>query len=236
MDNKHGLIFIYGAGLGDYIWEETREHLYSAILIIQFPNRGAGDQANKGIPFESYLDSAIQQIESWDMDRFTIIAHFIGGGLGLLLCDHFKDSVNGFISISAILPQSGKSFTDCFPFPQNLLLPLILKIFGTTPPRKSIEKELCSDLSALQAEEVIKQFTPESIKLYTSKITYASLPKACLYIKLTQDQAISHSMQDAMINNLNQTTVIELDSGHLPMISKPKELAGIISRWIQETP
>ena len=37
-----------------------------------------------------------------------------------------------------------------------------------------------------------------------------------------------------MIKNLNAQKVVTLDSGHLPMIGKPKELSEILNNFINE--
>ena len=54
------------------------------------------------------------------------------------------------------------------------------------------------------------------------------------YIKLNKDKGLSVQLQDKMIKNLNAQKVVTLDSGHLPMISKPKELSEILNNFINE--
>ena len=232
--DKSGIVLIHGAGLGNYIWSETNQYFNNPFLLIQYPNREVGDKSNRRILFEDYLNSAIKQIDDWEVNQFTIIAHSIGGCIGLKLNEYFKERVNGFIGISAILPKKGMSFTDCFPFPQKLILPVILKLFGTKPPEKLIKDELCNDLEPFQSEEIIKRFSPESIKLYTTKLKYNSTPENSLFVKLTNDKSITESMQNEMIKNLKCKEIVELDSGHLPMMSKPKELAEIINNYLGE--
>ena len=234
MHHNTGIVLIHGAGLGKYIWSETNQYLTFPTLAVEFPNRECGDSINKNLFIEDYLISAIEQIENWGIDKFTIIAHSIGGCIALKLNDHFKERVTGFIGISAIIPKKEKSFASCFPIPQKLIIPLILKLFGTNPPKKSIIAELCNDLELSQSEEVVRRFSPESIKLYTSKINYNSSPKKSLFIKLLNDKSISQNMQNEMIKNLNCKEVIELNSGHLPMMSKPKKLAVIINDYVSK--
>ena len=41
-------------------------------------------------------------------------------------------------------------------------------------------------------------------------------------------------LQDKMIKNLTTQKVVTLDGGHLPMISKPKELSDILNNFIKE--
>ncbi len=234
MNDNHGIVLIHGAGLGNYVWSETNKHLDSPTLLIEFPNREMGGKVNEKLLFQDYLNSAIEQIENWGVSQFTIVAHSIGGSIGLKLNDYFKERVNGFVGISAIIPKDGKSFADVFPIPQRLVLPLLLKFFGTRPPEKSIKDELCNDLENSQSEEIVRRFSPESSKLYTTKINYEALPKMSMFIKLLNDKSISQEIQNEMIGNLNCQEVVKLNCGHLPMKSKPKELAEIINNYIKK--
>lgn len=113
-------------------------------------------------------------------------------------------------------------------------MPLILNLFGTKPPQKAIEQTLCNDLTSEQTSEIVKRFTPEARLLYTTKVNYNNLDIKKLYIKLTNDKGFPVQLQDKMIKNLTTQKVVTLDSGHLPMISKPKELSEILNDFINE--
>ena len=113
-------------------------------------------------------------------------------------------------------------------------MPLMLNLFGTKPPQKVIEQTLCNDLTSGQTSEIVKRFTPEAKLLYTTKVNYTNLEIKNLYIKLTNDTGFPVQLQDKMIKNLTAQKVVTLDSGHLPMISKPKELSEFLNGFINE--
>ncbi|MFC2086267.1 alpha/beta fold hydrolase [Bacteroidota bacterium] len=234
MNDKIGIVFIYGAGLGSFIWDDLKPLIKNPVLTIEFPNRGVDDKTNVNLSFNDYKKSAIEQIEKWDINNFVIVTHSIGGCVGLSLTDYFSEKVAGLVGISSAVPINGNSYISCLPFPQSLLMPLILNLFGTKPPQKTIEQMLCNDLTPEQTSEVIKRFTPEAKLLYTTKVDYKNLDTKTLYIKLTKDKGLSVQLQDKMIKNLNAQKVVTLDSGHLPMISKPKELSEILNNFINE--
>jgi pimeloyl-ACP methyl ester carboxylesterase len=234
MNDKIGIVFIYGAGLGSFIWDGLKPLIENPVLTIEFPNRGVDEKTNVNLTFDDYKKLAIEQIEKWDIDNFVIVTHSIGGCIGLSLTDYFSEKVVGFVAISSSVPINGNSYISCLPFPQSLLMPLILNLFGTKPPSKTIEQVLCNDLTLEQTSEVIKRFTPEAKLLYTTKVNYKNLDIKTLYVKLSKDKGLSVQLQDKMIKNLNAQKVVTLDSGHLPMISKPKELSEILNNFINE--
>lgn len=55
-----------------------------------------------------------------------------------------------------------------------------------------------------------------------------------MYVKLMKDQEFSLSLQDQMIANLGPQRVIELETGHFPMLSNPQQLAFVMNDFIVE--
>ncbi|MCH8536059.1 MAG: alpha/beta hydrolase [Flavobacteriaceae bacterium] len=234
MNDKIGIVLIHGAGLGSFIWDDLKPLIKTPVLTIEFPNREVGDKSNSNLTFDDYKKSATEQIEKWGIDNFVIVTHSIGGCVGLSLTDYFAEKVVGFVGISSAIPTNGKSFISCLPFPQSLIMPLILNLFGTKPPQKAIEQTLCNDLTSEQTSEIVKRFTPEAKLLYTTKVNYKNFEIKKLYIKLTNDKEFPLKLQDKMIKNLTTRKVVTIDSGHLPMISNPKELSLILSDFIKD--
>lgn len=234
MKNNIGIVFIHGAGLNGSIWSDVIKEIQSPTLVIEFPNKGKDQESIDMLSFDDYVSAANSQIENWKEDHFIIVAHSIGAFVGLKVANHFKKELVGFVAVGSVVPTSGNSFISSLPFPQSLIMPIVLKFLGTKPPQKSIENELCNDLSAEQTSKIVKEFTPESKALYTSKINFVLPDVKRLYVKLQNDQSMPSSLQDKMVRKLNANNVITIDSGHLPMISKAKQLATIISDFGNE--
>ncbi len=233
MKTPVAIVLIYGAGLGSFIWEELQQQLDRPSLAIDFPNRNKGDKANESLSFQSYITATIGQINQWNKGKFVLITHSIGGCIGLKIAEHFQENVVGFIALSAAIPANRKSFVSCLPFPKNIIMPLVLRLFGTKPPAKSIEHDLCNGLTKQQTAKVVNGFSPESIQLYTHKISYKKIAVPSLYIELTNDNAIPLSAQKKMATQLGAETIETIDGGHLAMMSHASELTGIINAFVQ---
>lgn len=228
MDNNVGIVFIPGAGLNGSIWDDLIKHINTPALAIDFPNK------NTDTKFDDYVNSATTQIKNWKKGQFIIVAHSIGAFVGLKIAENFKNELVGFVAIGSIIPESGNSFISSLPFPQKLILPVILRLFGTKPPRKSIESQLCNDLTAEQTLKIVNEFSPESKALYSTKISFELPDTPRLYVKLKNDISVLPALQDKMAINLNANKIIAIDSGHLPMISKSEQFAGILSNFVNE--
>ena len=233
-DFKFGLVFIYGAGLGTWIWNDISHSFDIPCLFLDYPGRDHNSKSTKSLTIYDYSDFLCTRINNWQCDKIIIIAHSIGGVIALDTLKKISPKLIGFVAISASIPKSGESFLSSFPWIGMILMKCLYRILGTRPPETVIRKGLCNDLSKEQADEVFRQFTPESRSIYEQKITYNLPDTQKLYIKLTNDAAYGIKLQEKAIENLKPETIIELNTGHLPMISKPNDLIKIIKEFTKK--
>jgi len=233
--NHIGFVFIHGAGLGSYIWDSLVEEMAVPCLTVDFPQRSPDTPTDPPIHLKDYLTHVLQQITEWKVEKFIIVAHSIGGSVGLMVAEALKDRVVGFVGLGAVIPGKGGSFISALPFPQNLILPIILRIAGTRPPDKIILSSLCHGLSKDQSHQILGKFTPESKYLFTDPCS-ANLPNTYrVYIHLQDDLELSPKVQSIMASNLQADQVYSLPGGHLPMISHKSELNTLLHKIHQTT-
>jgi pimeloyl-ACP methyl ester carboxylesterase len=89
-----------------------------------------------------------------------------------------------------------------------------------------VKKAYCNDLDTEATARVLARLSREPRRLYLDPVRWATLPAGLPrhYVKLSQDVSFSPPEQDAMIQRLGARVTV-LDTGHLPMISRPAELA-----------
>lgn len=234
MKDKIGIIFIHGAGLGSYIWHDLARLIKLPSLAVDLPNRLGDKSLNSKLELTDYLNSIKGAVDVWGVEKLFIVAHSIGGILGLRLADSLGERVVGFAAISAAIPPNGKSFLSCLPFPKNLLTKMIIRVAGTMPPKSAIVQGLCNDLNKEQTDLVIKNFTAEGKSLYLDECQAAipSVPK--LFIKLTNDKEFPPTMQDEMAKNMQANSVATIHAGHLPMLSATEQLAEILNNFTRD--
>jgi pimeloyl-ACP methyl ester carboxylesterase len=232
MSNTPGIVFIHGAGLGSWIFDEVLPFIPYPVLSINFPNRNNETDANKSLSLEGYVYPIVQEINDWNQGKLVIVAHSIGGIVGLKVAEALEEKVVGFIAVSTPIPKNGGSFLSCFPFFKRIIISALMKIVGTKPPAAAIKESLCNDLTEAQTQKVINRFTPESTLLYTQK-SFAKMPGATkLFIKTNEDKEISAELQEHFAENLKAANTISINSGHLPMLSQPQQFAAILNDFM----
>jgi len=227
-----GFVFLHGAGLGSWIWEDVISKMEYPSLAIDFPGRGNHNNIKtKNLSLNKYVEFVLSDIDQFSPEKLIIVAHSISGNVALEIAHRRQNRIYGFVAISAAIPTKNNSYLSALPVIMNVFLRLMITLSGTQPPKSAIHNGLCSDLNERHRLNVINRYVPESKRLYTDRINTKDISVNSLYIRLKKDKAFSEKNQNKMIKNLQATKIINIDSGHLPMLSKPVELAQILNNF-----
>lgn len=225
---KTTIIYLSGAGLNSAIWDDVRAK-------VTMPGVALTQNRSADTTLESALKDILSQMQKLQADRYIIVAHSLGGVLGVELARKLGGKLAGLIAISATIPVHGSSFVGTLPFPQNIVMPILLKLAGTKPPASVIRKSLCSDLDDRQAAEIINAFTPEPRSLYIDRTSTNALPSSkYLYVRTLDDKQTPTPLQSKMAKQLPNVKVSDIHSGHLVMVSHPNELTVIINNFLTD--
>ncbi|MFK7696678.1 alpha/beta fold hydrolase [Paenibacillus sp. HJGM_3] len=221
-----GFVFIHGAGLTPSIWSGVIAGLDNPCLLLEHPPE------RRGLTLNDYVAHMKLQVDAWDIERVVLVAHSLGGVLALKLAEALGSRVVGFAAVGAVIPSRGGSFLSTLPLAKRLLMGALLRLIGTKPPEPAIRQGLCHDLTQAQTDDVVRAFVPESIRVYTDR-TDAPLPAVPkLYVQLSQDREMNTGQQAQMRDALDARFTEVLDSGHLPMLSRPDELRGVLDKFM----
>ncbi|WP_248924575.1 alpha/beta fold hydrolase [Paenibacillus hamazuiensis] len=227
-----GFLFINGAGLDSRIWGKVTDRLNSPCKVVEFPYREGSADARKELSLADYAAHLKKQADEWEIPRFILVAHSLGGLFALRLAPELRGRLAGIAAVGAIIPKDGGSFLSAMPFPKRLLLSAVLRKVGTRPPDSAIRSGLCSGLTPEEAEEIVRGFVPEAVRVYTDPVEshVPDIPK--LYVRLTGDKELHPPMQNKMIANFSPHVIRDLNTGHLPMISNPAGLSTILAEFV----
>ena len=89
----------------------------------------------------------------------------------------------------------------------------------------------CNDMDHDQTAFTLERLVPEADLVITEPVDLRGLqnPIPRTYIRLLRDASIIPAAQDKMITNLGGAEVIDLDAGHMEMISQPTQLADMLN-------
>jgi len=159
-----------------------------------------------------------------------LVGHSYGGAVITQAGDDPK--VAGLVYVAAFAPDLGESVLDLLTAnPTPIANELTLDQFGfITLTAKGIREDFAQDLSDTEQAVIIATQGPTSVAAGGTKITKAAWKfKPTWYAVAKRDRTISPDLERFFAQRMNATT-IELSSSHVPMLSRPFEVAALIGR------
>ncbi len=218
---RTSLLFLSGAGLPDWIWDATRAALPEEGVVASRP---AARDADVSAYARSALDCAPE-------GQLTLVAHSAGGVIATEICALAPERVRGVLAVAAVIPKNGHSFTSSMPFPNRIILPVILKFAGTRPPESAIRNTLAAGVDEASLGRLIEDFSPETRTYFTSRVSSELTVPVRGYLRTTDDQELPAALQRVYAARLQPTFTRALSGGHLPMLTQPNQLAAVIAEF-----
>lgn len=224
-DSHHPILFLGGAGLSPWIWDEVRDQLTADSRVAPRPS-GHSDA--------SLLAYAEAAVEAAPPGRFAIVAHSSGGVIGAEIARLAPSRVTAFLAISAVIPPAGGSFVSAMPIPNRWVLAAATRLVGTRPPAKAIRRGLGDGLPDEVTQRIVTEFTPESAGLYLDRTGHHVWAGRRGFLLTTQDKELPPGLQRRFARQLGADWFEEIATGHLPMLQDPKATADAIDRFLAE--
>jgi pimeloyl-ACP methyl ester carboxylesterase len=227
-----GFVLIHGSELGAWQWERLVPLLRRPALAVDLPGRGARPADRRSLSLDDAVRSVIKDVEAWGVDRVILVAHSFSGILVPALATELGGRVAAVVLVGAYVPEEGKSFVDLQPPPQRIFLRLLYRLrpAGMLSGEGANRKTLANDLDEETTAMFLSRRVPETPRFLLDPVSPVTIPAAIPrhYVRLLQDRSISDAARERMIARLPGAQVHDLDSGHLPMLGRPDELAAIL--------
>ncbi len=228
-----GFVLFPGAGLGTWLWDPMAAELDRPVLPVAIPGRALAGAALRGFTLAAAADEVADALGAWsEPDQLVVVGHSIGGVLVPEVARRLRDRVAALAFVGAVVPKHGDRALDLMSRQGRFFVRLfgLLSPGGMKPPASALKKELCNDLDAETAGVVVERFepVPEAPRLYRDPVSWDGVPEVPrLYVQLLSDRSVPPPDQARMAAAID-AAVVTLDSGHLPMLGRPAELAAAL--------
>jgi pimeloyl-ACP methyl ester carboxylesterase len=221
-------ILVPGAWLGAWAWqrvtpllEEEGHEVYPVTLT------GMGDRvhlASEGVGMETAIQDVLNVIKYNNLSDFVLAGHSFAGKVAAAVADRAHAEVGKVIYVDAFRPERVRT-------PQGGFNPSAE--FGPPPPgnlgillTEEIIERIGRDVKGEDRKWMMSMATPWPIKLATDPITlsknYDKVKEAYVFCSQSGDPV--EEIVSGKWGKLEGPYRI-IDSGHWPMVTKPKELA-----------
>jgi pimeloyl-ACP methyl ester carboxylesterase len=225
-------ILIHGGGHSSRCWEPTVDRIDAPVLAIDMPGRGRHPAPLDKVHVADWIDSAVRDIEEADANDAVLVGHSMAGASIPGIVDRVHTRLRHIVFVSCAVPQQGESVMSLLPREVVELSELMVPDpAGSFPGKKYTVETQCYDMDEEQTAFTLEVSVPEAYWPMRDPVDLAGLRQAVprTWVKLLGDRSLRPELQDVMAERTACTEIIELDSGHMAMISHPQELADVLA-------
>lgn len=225
--------------MGAWIWRKLLPHLAYPALCVEDRADPARCPDFRTVTVTDCVDHLVAETNRSGFGKIVLVGHSGAGCLIPLAASRSGKRVRHLVFISANIPPQGRRTVDVMPlFTKwaHLFYAGRLKRSPVPemPPGKKeamVRNYFCNCCDEETIRFVCDQaLKPEPPALMTEKIFRPENPGVKrTFVRLLRDNTASRVMQDRMIANLGSTDQAVIDTDHLAMLSRPRELAEVLN-------
>mgnify|MGYP001417511838 CR=1 FL=1 len=234
-------ILVHGAWHGAWCWRHVSDalvragHRAHAVTLT-----GLGERAHllsSTITLETHISDVMNAIEAEEMDDVVLAVHSYAGMLGTAVADRMAGRLKHLVYVDAVVPRPGESWSSTHASTTReprLAAAQASAEFSFPPPDPAI-----FGLAQADHEWVKRRQTPHPGHTYEAPLSFdprrvARLPRtyvSCVKPSLGTIDSIRPRVTDPGFWDgawLPGSRVIEMQTGHDPMISEPEEMTRLL--------
>jgi pimeloyl-ACP methyl ester carboxylesterase len=232
-------ILVHGAWGDAWEFSDVAKRLSqdgSKVTALDLPGHGNNKQALAKVTMAAYVKSVVDSINEQDQ-KVILVGHSLAGAVIAQVAEQIPNSIERLVFVAAILPANGETPLGLMQSDDGgQLLPNV--IFSKDQSYAEITEEtvrtvLLNDITdQAKLDDLIPHFLfkqstePFMHEARLSKENFGRVKK--VYIRAGADKVLTPQLQDKMLNSWHINKVVNLKSGHFPLVSIPKELVTAI--------
>ena len=230
-------VLVHGGGTSGSCWDLLRPLLDRPSVAVDLPGRGDHPADLTSVTLSEFADCVAAVIVEHDLIDVTLVGHSLAGITLPRVADRVSDRLRRLVFISCAVPAQGESVADILATFSPTVAQVAARIGddvvtadGVLHPELA-SAMLCNDMDERQQRLTLSLLLPEALQIVSEPMDLSGLRHAIplTYVRLLHDESLTPATQDQMAANLAATDIIDLDAGHMAMISQPEKLAAILN-------
>lgn len=234
-------VLVHGAWHGAWCWRRVTDrltqqgHRVNAVTLT-----GVGERAHlltADIHLDTHIQDVMSVIETEELDQVVLVLHSYAGMVGTGVADRMTERLHHLVYVDAVVPKPGEAWSGTHARATRearLAAAQASPTYSFPPPGPEL-----FGLSGDDAAWVARRQTPHPGHPYTDVLDFsvervASIPRTfihCTRPTLATIDAIRLRVTDAAFwggHWLPGSRLVEMQTGHDPMVSAPQELTRIL--------
>ena len=238
---KHNFVLVHGAWLGGWCWRRVAQALqldHHKVYAVTLT--GLGERAHllsPAITLDTHVDDVISAIEVEELTEVILVVHSYAGMIGTAVADRLGKHLKHLVYVDAVVPKPGESWSStqsAATQQQRLSAAQATTRFSFPPPDPVV-----FGLHEADQDWVKRRQTPHPGNTYQAPLDFdvqrvAAIPRTfvnCTQPALATIEPTRLRVKDPNFWNgawLPNSKIVEIKTGHVPMISEPHALTQIL--------
>ncbi len=236
-------VLVHGAWHGAWCWRHVAQALtHAGHRVHAVTLTGVGERAHlmsAAITLETHITDVTNAIQMEEMNEVALVVHSYAGMIGTAIADRLTQRLRHLVYVDAVVPRPGESWSTTHPASTRESRMAAAKAspeYSFPPADPSVY-----GLTGADYEWVRRRQTPQPGHTYQAALNFdvkrvAAVPRtfvSCTQPALPTVDAIRPRMTDSGFwdgawQGGAGAKVVELKTGHDPMVSAPSELTAIL--------
>jgi len=225
-------VLVPGAWLGAWAWEKVTHQLEEkGHEVYPVTLTGTGERvhlASKEVGMETAIQDVLNVISYNNLDDFVLAGHSFAGKVAAAVADRSHEKVRKVIYVDALRPEKVRTPQGSFN-PANEFGPLPQGSYGFPLTEETVD-HIGKDVKGANRKWMMSKATPWPARHATDPITlsknFDGVKSAYVFCTQSGDPIVE--ILEGKWGKLYGPYKL-IDSGHWPMITKPKELADALN-------
>jgi pimeloyl-ACP methyl ester carboxylesterase len=241
--DEGAFVLVHGGGATARAWDRLVPHLDHPVLAVDLPGRGAVPADLFSITVADEVAAVVAAVEAGTAGPVVLVAHSSGGLVVPGVVAALGDRVRAVVLVAALVPPEGGCGLDCMkPAHRDGLIATVEQAAAAGdpaitlpgPPADPEPFRTAYGGDPLTDDELAFVVDParcvaDTVHHYFQPVHWSEAGAVPVtYVHTTRDRPVRPEAQREMAARLPGVTVVELDTGHLPMLTHPSVLAEVI--------
>lgn len=225
------VVFVHGGSFAGSCWDLVVPMIEGPVLAVDLPGRGVHPAPPESLTPATASASVAGDIDAARFDEVVLVGHSMAGCTLPATVGRLGDRVRHVVFVACTVPDDGGTALDTLPAEvQHMVRESRGEVAGV------LDSELAraffgNDLDDEQFAWCSERMVPEALTMLFEPVDLSPLrsPVPRTWVRPVRDAIVDPERQLDFARTVGASDVVDLDAGHMCMISKPAELAGIVN-------
>jgi pimeloyl-ACP methyl ester carboxylesterase len=228
-------VLVHGGGYTGSCWDRVVPLLEGDVVAVDLPGRGRRPGDVSEVRLAANVAATVEDIEASGAEQVVLVGHSMAGLTVAHVLNEVPERVREVVLVSCTVPPHGSSVVGNID-PDVRASVLAGSGGGVFRLDQATARDiLCNDMDGDQSAFALAGMVDEATAVLDEPIDLTGLwgDVPVMYVRLSADKTLPPDQQSASIAAIRaggkDVTEVEIDAGHMVMISRPAELAVVLN-------